>query len=155
MTLRELYWVNILSLLKPKKQGLNSLDVACRNVLKRTHRGVNRAFRKGKCLIEALVNYLHLKSNWGNWGYLTWRRGGWGEVILLLQLPEEKLQWESWSLFSHFSQLTSDRIWRNSLKLNQERFRLDIRKNFFMVSKVRHWRGLPMEVLEWWFLDVF
>lgn len=36
----------------------------------------------------------------------------------------------------------------NSLKLHQERFKLDIKKNVFMERIVKHWKRLHGEVME-------
>jgi len=85
----------------------------------------------------------------------------------LFSLEKRQLQGDLTAAFQHlkgaykkngdklFSRACCDRTKGNGFKLKEGRFRLDIRKKFYTMRVVKHWHGLPREVVDAPSLETF
>ena len=75
-----------------------------------------------------------------------------GDLIVAFQYLKGAYKQEQERLFTR---VYSDRTGGNGLKLRQGKFRLDIRRKFFIPSVVTHWDRLLKEVVDAPSLDAF
>jgi len=72
------------------------------------------------------------------------KRRLWGHLIAVFQCVKGAYREDGENLFSKAS---CDRTSSNGFKLEEGRFRLDVKKQFFTTRVVKHWKRLPREVV--------
>ena len=80
------------------------------------------------------------------------KRRFWGDIIAAFQYLKEVYRKTGEGLLTR---ACSNRMRGNDFKLEERRFRLDIRKKLFTVRVVRHWNRLLSEVVNVPSLEVF
>ena len=80
------------------------------------------------------------------------KRRPWGHLIVTFQYLKEAYKKDE---DSYFSRACCSRTKGNGFKLKEGRFRLDIRKIFFIVRVVKHWDRLPRLVVDVPSLEIF
>ena len=85
-------------------------------------------------------------------GLFSLKRRLWEDLIAAIQYFKEACKKAGEGLFMR---ACSDRMSGNSFKLEEGRFRLDLRKKFFTVRVVRHWNRLSREAVDAPSLETF
>ena len=81
--------------------------------------------------------------------------------LRLFSLEKRRLQGDLIAAFQylkgegHFKRACSDRKRRNGFKLEEGRFRLDVRKKFFTMRVVRCWNRFPSKLVDALSLEAF
>ena len=97
------------------------------------------------------LEYLPYKDRLRELGHFS-LENAWGDLIVAFQYLKGACRKAGEGLSIR---ACSERMGENGFKLEESRFRLDIRKKFFTVRVVRHWNRLPSEVVDVPTLEVF